>query len=59
MKVSIDAADKTVGMNLQELSDATTELLDRATQNGTVPTDARITVLINFRGGIKTLQGEV
>lgn len=63
MKISIDAEDKAVGMDLKELSEAAnTALTQLRTNSGNPDADgdeARITVIINFRGGIKTLQAEV
>jgi hypothetical protein len=58
-KVSFEASDKKAGMSLVELRDYVNRAVGLAETNGTSLEDSKVTILVNFSGGIKQLTAEV
>lgn len=58
-KVSFDADDKKKGMSLAELQTYVNRAVGLAETNGTDLNDSKVTILVNFGGGIKQLTAEV
>lgn len=59
MKMEFEASDKKKGMSLAEVYDSVRALVERAEHNGTALTDAKVSVMVNMKAGIKSLTGEV
>lgn len=58
-KVSFDADDKKKGMSLKELEAYVSRAVGLAEANETPLEDAKVTIFVNFGGGIKQLIAEV
>lgn len=59
MKVSYDADAAKKGMSLQELQQVVQRAVGLAESNQTPLEDCKVTVFVNFGGGIKQLIAEV
>jgi hypothetical protein len=58
-RATYEAADKKLGMSLEELHDAVSRAYGLAETNGTDTTNAKVKVQINFGGGLKEITVEV
>jgi hypothetical protein len=58
-KVTFEAADKKVGMTLEELETYVNKAINLAVANDTVIADSKVKVFVNFGAGIKELIVEV